>query len=65
MKYLPGYDIWKGASPMDEVREADVCYFCGFEEDDDRVLCNVYERDINKTVLVCEECIEDIAKGVL
>ena len=66
MEYLPGYDNWKGASPMDEqVNDANACFYCGVEEDEDKTLVNFYEEELFKTVLVCEECIELIARGEL
>lgn len=68
MEKLPGYDTWK-LSDTDQQGynyvDLDECYYCGLEEDDDRTMGQIYEKDINKTVLVCGSCLKLIAKGKL
>ena len=65
MEGIKGYDDYKGASPLDEVIEVDGCYYCGIEDSDDVMLVNVYEEDIDKDILVCDNCIDEMRKGRL
>jgi len=63
---IKGYDDYKGASPIDDgFIEISTCYYCGIEDSDDVMLVNVYEEDINKDILVCDNCIDEMRKGRL
>ena len=66
MERLPGYDDWKlretdGYNYVD----LDACYYCGIEFEDTDQIVLMYEKDINKTVMVCESCLEAMKNGDL